>query len=76
MYSSGSSKTVHSHAALARWNVSSIKFPSLEFGAHFHSTKETAQEKMKAAYESNCFRFDSALGGIGGCPMAQNDLVE
>jgi hydroxymethylglutaryl-CoA lyase len=30
---------------------------------------------MKAAYESNCFRFDSALGGIGGCPMAQNDLV-
>ena len=51
------------------------EFPSLEFGAHFHSTKETAQEKMKAAYECNCFRFDSALGGIGGCPMAQNDLV-
>jgi hydroxymethylglutaryl-CoA lyase len=51
------------------------EFPSLEFGAHFHSTKETAQEKMKAAYESICFRFDSALGGIGGCPMAQNDLV-
>ena len=51
------------------------EFPSLEFGAHFHSTKETAQEKIKAAHESNCFRFDSALGGIGGCPMAQNDLV-
>jgi hydroxymethylglutaryl-CoA lyase len=51
------------------------EFPSLEFGAHFHSTKETAQEKINAAYESNCFRFDSALGGIGGCPMAQNELV-
>ena len=51
------------------------EFPSLEFGAHFHSTKETAPEKIKAAHKSNCFRFDSALGGIGGCPMAQNDLV-
>ena len=51
------------------------EFPSLEFGAHFHSTKETAPEKIKAAHQSNCFRFDSALGGIGGCPMAQNDLV-
>lgn len=51
------------------------EFPSLEFGAHFHSTKETAQEKIKAAYESNCYRYDSAIGGIGGCPLAQNDLV-
>ena len=51
------------------------EFPLLEFGAHFHSTKETAQEKIKAAFENNCFRFDAAIGGIGGCPMAQNDLV-
>ncbi|HOZ51945.1 MAG TPA: hydroxymethylglutaryl-CoA lyase [Chitinophagaceae bacterium] len=50
-------------------------FPSLEFGAHFHSTKETSFEKIEAAYSSNCFRFDSALNGIGGCPMAQNELV-
>ncbi len=50
-------------------------FPSLEFGAHFHSTKETSFEKLEAAYASNCFRFDSALNGIGGCPMAQNELV-
>jgi hydroxymethylglutaryl-CoA lyase len=50
-------------------------FPHLEFGAHFHSTKETAIEKISSAYENQCLRFDSALNGIGGCPMAQNDLV-
>ncbi len=50
-------------------------FPSLEFGDHFHSTKESAAEKIEAALSSTCFRFDSAIGGIGGCPMAQNDLV-
>jgi hydroxymethylglutaryl-CoA lyase len=51
------------------------EFPSLEFGAHYHSTKDTAQEKIESALANNCFRFDSAIGGIGGCPMAQNDLV-
>lgn len=51
------------------------EFPQLEFGAHFHSTKETSIEKIEAALQNHCFRFDSALGGIGGCPMAQNDLV-
>lgn len=62
-------------------NISAIfshlikSFPSLEFGAHFHSTKETAFEKIDAAFSNQCIRFDSALNGIGGCPMAQNDLV-
>ena len=62
-------------------NISTIfshlikSFPSLEFGAHFHSTKETALEKIDAAFANQCIRFDSALNGIGGCPMAQNDLV-
>jgi hydroxymethylglutaryl-CoA lyase len=51
------------------------RFPTVEFGAHFHSTKETAVEKIEAAYQHNCFRFDSAMNGIGGCPMAQNELV-
>lgn len=51
------------------------EFKNLEFGAHFHSTKETAVEKIETALQNNCFRFDSAMGGIGGCPMAQNDLV-
>lgn len=50
-------------------------FPNLEFGAHFHSTPDTRREKLKAAYENGCYRFDSAIHGIGGCPMAQNDLV-
>jgi hydroxymethylglutaryl-CoA lyase len=50
-------------------------FPAIEFGAHFHSTKEAALEKINAAYTNQCVRFDSALNGIGGCPMAQNDLV-
>ncbi len=50
-------------------------FPSLEFGAHFHSTKETTFEKIEAAYANHCLRFDAALNGIGGCPMAQNELV-
>lgn len=51
------------------------EFPSLEFGAHFHSTQETAIEKIESALQNNCFRYDSAIGGVGGCPMAQNDLV-
>ncbi|HPI55190.1 MAG TPA: hydroxymethylglutaryl-CoA lyase [Chitinophagaceae bacterium] len=50
-------------------------FPQLEFGAHFHSTMEHAAEKLEAALANGCHRFDSALYGIGGCPMAQNDLV-
>jgi hydroxymethylglutaryl-CoA lyase len=50
-------------------------FPSLEFGAHFHSTKEKAFEKVEAALANRCVRFDSALNGIGGCPMAQDELV-
>lgn len=48
---------------------------NIELGAHFHSTAETREEKLEAALASNCFRFDSAIKGIGGCPMAQNDLV-
>jgi hydroxymethylglutaryl-CoA lyase len=51
------------------------EFNGLEFGAHFHSTTETRIEKLEAALKSNCQRFDSAIMGIGGCPMAQNDLV-
>ncbi|MEN9338878.1 MAG: hypothetical protein RIQ62_190 [Bacteroidota bacterium] len=50
-------------------------FPHLEFGAHFHSTQEKATEKLEAAYTHGCLRFDSALNGIGGCPMAQDELV-
>lgn len=51
------------------------KFPEIEFGAHFHSTPQLWEEKIAAAYDNGCLRFDSALRGIGGCPMAQDDLV-
>lgn len=51
------------------------EFPQLHIGAHFHSTTYTWKEKMDAAYESGCRRYDSALMGIGGCPMAKDDLV-
>jgi len=46
-----------------------------ELGVHLHSTRADAAEKVLAAYEAGCRRFDAALGGLGGCPFAQNDLV-
>ena len=49
--------------------------PNVEFGAHLHSTPETALEKIEAAYKSGCRRFDSAIHGFGGCPMATDDLT-
>lgn len=51
------------------------EFPFIEFGAHLHSSPDTWHEKVQAAYASGCRRFDSAIKGYGGCPMAQNDLV-
>lgn len=49
--------------------------PDIEFGLHLHSAPAHAREKIAAAYESGCRRFDSALRGFGGCPMAKDDLV-
>ena len=46
-----------------------------ELGVHLHSTRAAAAAKVLAAYDAGCRRFDSALGGLGGCPFAQNDLV-
>ncbi len=50
-------------------------FPSVEFGAHLHSSIHNREEKLDAAYQAGCKRFDGAILGIGGCPMAQDDLV-
>lgn len=50
-------------------------FPEVEFGAHFHTTPLQAKEKIQAAYQSNCRRYDGAIRGVGGCPMAQDALV-
>lgn len=51
------------------------EFKNVEIGAHLHSTKEKAQEKIDAAYKSGCQRFDVAIHGFGGCPMAKDDLT-
>jgi hydroxymethylglutaryl-CoA lyase len=47
----------------------------LEIGVHLHSRPDQAATKIIAAYEAGCRRFDSAIGGLGGCPFAQDDLV-
>ena len=51
------------------------KYDYLEIGVHLHSRPEHAAEKIIAAYNAGCRRFDSALGGLGGCPFAQDALV-
>ncbi|MGH9536335.1 MAG: hydroxymethylglutaryl-CoA lyase [Terriglobales bacterium] len=51
------------------------KYDYLEIGLHLHSRPEQAVEKVLAAYDAGCRRFDSALGGLGGCPFAQDALV-
>lgn len=50
-------------------------YPDVEFGAHFHAAPNKWEEKVQAAYEQGCKRFDSAIKGIGGCPMAKDELV-
>ena len=50
-------------------------FPQIETGVHLHSTPYHWKEKTQAALENGCFRFDGALKGIGGCPMAEDELV-
>lgn len=51
------------------------KYPTIQFGAHLHSTQTNWQPKLEAALNAGCKRFDGALKGIGGCPMAQDELV-
>ncbi len=51
------------------------KYDYLEIGVHLHSRPEEAAAKILAAYNAGCRRFDSAIGGLGGCPFAQDDLV-
>ncbi len=51
------------------------EFPRIEIGAHLHTTMTDSRAKIKSAYESGCRRFDGALKGYGGCPMAKDDLT-
>ncbi|WP_448519857.1 hydroxymethylglutaryl-CoA lyase [Rhodoflexus sp.] len=50
-------------------------FPQIEFGAHFHSHPRTAVRKIAAAWQAGCRRFDGAVRGFGGCPMAKDELT-
>ena len=51
------------------------KFEGIEIGAHLHSRPDEAVDKVLAAYDAGCRRFDAAIGGLGGCPFAQDVLV-
>lgn len=51
------------------------KYPEIEFGAHLHTTPDKWFEKVDAAYKAGCRRFDGAIQGFGGCPMAKDDLT-
>jgi len=51
------------------------EYDHLEIGVHLHSRPDEAAAKILAAYDAGCRRFDSAIGGLGGCPFAQDDLV-
>jgi hydroxymethylglutaryl-CoA lyase len=51
------------------------KYSDIEFGAHLHTTPSTWFEKVDAAYKAGCMRFDGAIQGFGGCPMAKDELT-
>ena len=51
------------------------KYPNIEFGAHLHTTPDKWFEKIDAAYNAGCRRYDGAIQGFGGCPMAKDDLT-
>jgi hydroxymethylglutaryl-CoA lyase len=51
------------------------KYPEIEFGAHLHTTPAKWHEKIEAAYKAGCRRFDGAVQGFGGCPMAKDELT-
>ena len=51
------------------------KYPDIEFGAHLHTTPSKWHEKVDAAYKAGCRRFDGAVQGFGGCPMAKDELT-
>lgn len=51
------------------------RYPDMEFGAHLHTTPDRWFEKVDAAFRSGCYRFDGAIQGFGGCPMAKDELT-
>ncbi len=57
------------------FSILSEDFPEIGFGAHFHTTPTSWQEKVEAAWNAGCTRFDGAMKGFGGCPMAKDELT-
>lgn len=57
------------------FSVLAEDFPEIGFGAHFHTTPTTWKEKVEAAWNAGCTRFDGAINGYGGCPMAKDSLT-
>ncbi|WP_038029844.1 hydroxymethylglutaryl-CoA lyase [Thermonema rossianum] len=67
------SASVHDIEAL--YSLASRLFPGMTLGVHLHARREEVKEKVQAAYAAGCRRFDGALRGFGGCPMAKDELV-
>ena len=57
------------------FSILSEDFPEIGFGAHFHTTPASWKEKVEAAWNAGCTRFDGAMKGFGGCPMAKDELT-
>ena len=57
------------------FTLATNNYPHLEFGVHLHSDRDSARSKVAAAYKAGCRRFDGAINGFGGCPMAEDKLV-
>lgn len=57
------------------FKVQTEAFPQIQFGAHLHSRPDSIEEKVMAALKGGCRRFDGALKGFGGCPMAKDELI-
>ena len=57
------------------FKASIIQYPEIEIGAHFHTQPQNAFNKISAAYDAGCIRFDGVIKGFGGCPMAVDDLT-
>ena len=66
-----------SNSNVITWLFSKLikEFPDVEFGAHLHSNPDDYLDKLQSAYDAGCERFDGSILGVGGCPMAKDDLV-
>jgi hydroxymethylglutaryl-CoA lyase len=60
---------------LQKWANLIPLYPNIEFGAHLHTHPNEWYEKVDAAFKAGCYRFDGAIRGFGGCPMAKDELT-